>query len=227
MKFSVIVPVYSEEENIADCLAHARAVFRDAEIIVSDGHPERTTLAVIEEENCVKLAAPKGRGVQLQAGLDKASGDIAVFLHADTRLPENAAELVENTLGSADACAFDLAIDSDGFIFRIIEKTGSLRSRLTLLPYGDQCQCVRRDFALSVGGFRPMPIMEDVDFMRRVKRFGGKIKIIPEKAATSARRWKDEGILRCTLRNWALISLYMMGVSPFRLASFYKVSQKS
>ncbi|MDP2647525.1 MAG: glycosyl transferase family 2, partial [Desulfobacterales bacterium] len=90
------------------------------------------------------------------------------------------------------------------------------------IPYGDQAQFIQKDFFHQVGGFKEFPIMEDVEFMRRIKRAGKKIAIIPSRVYTSPRRWEKEGIVRCTLRNWVLIALYFLGGSPENLARFYR-----
>jgi hypothetical protein len=118
--------------------------------------------------------------------------------------------------------AFDLGIDSKRFAFRVIEKMASWRSRLTRIPYGDQAIFIRADYFRQLGGFRNIPIMEDVELMQRIKQKKGEIKIISKRVLTSPRRWEKEGIVFCTLRNWFLISLYFMGVRPETLARLYK-----
>jgi hypothetical protein len=117
--------------------------------------------------------------------------------------------------------AFDLEIKSKKRIFRLIERAASIRSRLTRIPYGDQAIFLKKSFFDQIGGFKDIPIMEDVELMQRVKKAGQKIKFIPRKVWTAARRWEKEGIVYCTLRNWILISLYMFGVSPEKLNKFY------
>ena len=120
------------------------------------------------------------------------------------------------------AGAFDLKIDKTGLPFRIIEKTASLRSRLTRIPYGDQAVFVRQSFFDRIGGFSPIPIMEDVELMRRVKQAGGRIGFVDRPVSTSARRWEKEGLLRCTFRNWLMMTLYLFGVPPERLVPLYR-----
>jgi hypothetical protein len=147
-----------------------------------------------------------------------------IFLHADTRLPVSALQRISAELED-ERCiggAFDLGIAADSFAFRIIEKVASWRSRLTRIPYGDQAIFIRADYFRQLGGFRNIPIMEDVDLMQRIKLREGKIKIIGDKVSTSPRRWEKEGLIFCTLRNWLLLSLFLFGVKPERLARFYK-----
>ncbi len=117
--------------------------------------------------------------------------------------------------------AFDLSIQSEKKIYRLIEQTASIRSRLTRIPYGDQAIFLKKRFFDQIGGFKDIPIMEDVELMQRVKKAGKKIKFITRKVQTSSRRWENEGIVYCTLRNWALITLYLLGVSPDKLKKFY------
>ena len=225
-KYSIIIPVYREAGRINDMLDRLMGITgaEDSEVIVVDGAPEQSTLAVIKSPAVRKIASPKGRGIQLNTGAREAAGAILIFLHADTRLPENALETIDRAMNSGDpvAGAFDLGIDSKQPAFRVIEKIASLRSRLTRIPYGDQAVFVRRDYFRSLGGFQEIPIMEDVELMQRIKKRGGKIHILTDRVQTSARRWEKEGILCGTLRNWLLVSLYYAGVKPERLARFYK-----
>jgi len=168
--------------------------------------------------------AQRGRARQMNKGAVHAGGKILLFLHADTLLPEGALQRISALMekGAVVAGAFELGIDSARPVFRIIEKAASLRSRILRIPYGDQAIFIRKDYFRALGGFREIPLMEDVELMRRIKKAGDRISIIPEKVKTSPRRWEKEGILFCTLRNWTLISLYFLGVSPERLAKFYR-----
>lgn len=118
--------------------------------------------------------------------------------------------------------AFDLGIESDRFAFRIIEIMGSLRSRLTRLPYGDQAIFIRADFFRKIGGFKEIPLMEDVELMQRIKNNEAQIIILKDRVLTSPRRWEKEGIIFCTLRNWLLAILFSLGIKPEILARFYK-----
>jgi rSAM/selenodomain-associated transferase 2 len=166
----------------------------------------------------------KGRGKQMNLGAALAGGEILIFLHADTLLPPDALELIEAAMedSSCIAGAFDLAIDSERPAFRLIEKASSLRSRMTRIPYGDQTIFMRRGDFSDLGGFKNIPIMEDVEFMRRIKKRKGKICIIGKAVRTSPRRWEKEGVLYTTLRNWLILSLYLFGVRPEKLIRFYR-----
>lgn len=121
--------------------------------------------------------------------------------------------------------AFDLGISSDKWIYRLIARTASLRSRLTRLPYGDQAIFIRRDEFRNLGGYPVIPIMEDVALMRQIKKRGGNINIIAHPVATSPRRWEREGVLYATLSNWLLQAAYFLGRSPEKLARYYPINE--
>jgi len=160
----------------------------------------------------------------MNAGAAAASGDFLLFLHADTRLPRGAFQRIAEAL-SGDryvAGAFDLRYGSSRPSIRCIAHVACIRSRLTRIPYGDQAQFFRRDHFEILGGFSDIPLMEDVEIMRRIKDRGKRIFILPEPVISSARRQEKEGVVFCTLRNWAIITLYFLGMSPERLVRFYK-----
>ena len=141
-----------------------------------------------------------------------------------TRLSPDSFRLIEEAMLVSHyvAGAFDLGIKSKRFIFRVIEVVASLRSRVTKIPFGDQAIFIRKHYFHKIGGYKDIPIMEDVEIMKRIKRRGDKIFIIPQRVLTSSRRWEKEGVLHCTLRNWFLQMLYLLGVSPLKLSTFYR-----
>lgn len=196
----------------------------DHEIIVSDGHPLGTTLRCIDVKSVRKVLSPKGRGVQMNSGAAAAGGDILLFLHADTLPPLNAFEMIQTAYRDIRLIcgAFNLGIQSPRGIFRLIERVASHRSRLTRLPYGDQAIFIQARFFRRIGGYAPIPIMEDIELMKRIKKAGVRTVIMPAKVQTSPRRWEREGPVYCTLRNWALVCLYLAGVPPKQLARFYR-----
>jgi len=224
-QISIIIPVFNEPYIINKTIAHLNSVStgKRIEIIVVDGCMSQNTSKVIQDKRVKKISSPKGRGIQMNIGSKAASGDILLFLHADTLLEHKAPELIVKTIRDQNAAAgaFDLGIHSQKAVFRLIEKMVYIRSRLTAIPYGDQGIFIRRNFFETIGGFADMPIMEDVDLMRRVKKAGGKIAMIDQKVSTSPRRWEKEGIIFCTLRNWILIVLFLLGVPAEKLSKFY------
>ncbi len=223
---SIVIPAIHEEGSINEAIGRIRALplGSSAEIVVVDGSPDAGTAKAVRDTAVRCLTTPRGRGRQMNEGAAVATGDVLLFLHADTSLPPDGLRSIATMMRGDyfSAAAFDLAIDSRGAAFRIIERVASIRSRLTGIPYGDQAIFVRRDCFSALGGFGDIPIMEDVDLMRRIKKKGGRIGFIDEKVKTSARRWQREGIVRCTCRNWAIMLLYLLGTPPASLAKWYR-----
>jgi len=225
-KFSFIIPVWNEEAIISRTIEHVRGLHASggAEIIVVDGDPAGRTIKVARHMGVKTAISEKGRGNQMNIGASLAAGEILIFLHADTLLPPDALELIETAMkdSSCIAGAFALAIDSERPIFRLIEKAASFRSRMTRIPYGDQTIFIRKRDFRDLGGFNNIPVMEDVEFMQRIKKRKGRICIIGKAVLTSPRRWEKEGIVYTTLRNWLLIALYFCGAKPEKLIRFYR-----
>lgn len=223
---SIILPVLHEEEIIHAAVTRLLAMRNKhaVEIIVVDGDPAAGTIGGIAHPGVITVAAERGRALQMNRGAAIATGEILLFLHADTVLPEDAPALISNAMHDkrCAAGAFNLGIDSERGIFRITERYAAIRSRLTRIPFGDQAIFIRRDYFRSIGGYYPVPIMEDVELMQRVKERGDAIVLIPRKVLTSPRRWEREGIFFCTIRNLALQAAYALGVPPERLAGWYK-----
>ncbi len=224
---SIILPVLEESRRINQIIDHLRGLRSDAaiEIIVVDGDPQGGTVKAIRDREGVKIAlSEKSRARQMNCGAALASGEILLFLHADTLLPGDGLARITATMadGRYAAGAFDLGIRSERRIFKVTEKYVALRTRLTRVPFGDQGIFVRRSYFNSIGGYEDIPLMEDVELMRRIRKRGDRIFIIPEQVMTSARRWEKEGIVYCTLRNWALQLSYVLGVPPERLVKWYR-----
>jgi len=223
---SVIIPVLNESRGINDLIAHIRsqAPVDTVEIIVVDGDPAGSTIKAVSQPDIVRAIAGAGRSIQMNCGAAHATSDVLLFLHADTFLPQNAFTRIRKAFEDAEYVAgcFDLGIRSDRRIFRITERYVALRTRVTRIPFGDQAIFIRRDYFERIGGYREIPIMEDVELMRRIRGRGDIVCIIPEKVSTSARRWEQEGVLFTTLRNWMLQAMYCCGVRPERLARFYR-----
>lgn len=226
MTISIIIPVLNEAENINSLIKHLRTLEPSGtvEIIVVDGAANSATIKAIKNKKVITAVSEPGRGNQMNRGASLAQGDVLLFLHADTLLPADAFALIKNALADKRFVggAFDLGIGSERKIFRITERYVALRTRLTRVPFGDQAVFLRREHFEKIGGYRSIPIMEDVELMARIRKRGDAIRIIPEKVMTSARRWEKEGVLRTTMRNWMLQVLYACGVSPERLSRFYK-----
>ncbi|PLX65738.1 MAG: glycosyltransferase [Denitrovibrio sp.] len=219
MKLSIIIPVHNEQERINSLIEHLKSL-GDFEIIVSDSNGE--TNNIIIHKDIIKKTSAKGRGNQLNAGAEKATGDVYLFLHCDTVLTEGFDFEIEKGLKTHSAGAFALKIDSKSLFFRLIEKGVSIRNKITKIPYGDQAQFCSREAFDKIKGFKDIPIMEDVRIMKDFKKSGIKIYLSKMPVLTSPRRWEKEGLVYTTLRNWFIILLYNMGVSPHALKRLYK-----
>jgi len=226
IKFSIIVPVFHEGQRINDLIEYLNRLDSDGnvEIIIVDGAREEDTLRTIQSSNVIKISSGQGRAKQMNAGASIARGDILIFLHADTELPIHALKKIGSFIEQAEYAggAFDLGIKSDKFIFKVIGKISSFRSRLSRIPFGDQAIFIRREYFNKIGGYKEIPLMEDVELLRRIKKSGDRIQIFYDRVMTSPRRWEKEGVIYCTLRNWILQTLYLLGVSPEKLTNFYK-----
>jgi len=225
LDFSIIVPVLKEEDQINSLIDHLRTQDADLayEIIVVDGDSRGNTLNAIRAEDVIKIKAEKGRARQMNAGAEVATGQVLIFLHADTRLPDDALEKIDRILQNPEYVggAFDLKIDSDRLFLRYISMRASQRSRRNRLPYGDQAIFLRKEYFEQIGRFEDIPLMEDIELLRRIKRDGKQIYILPDKVTTSARRWQRDGALYTTMRNRILVALFHLGVNPSRLAKYY------
>ncbi|MCX5834220.1 MAG: TIGR04283 family arsenosugar biosynthesis glycosyltransferase [Deltaproteobacteria bacterium] len=225
--FSIIIPVLHEGERILSLIdgIHALRSEETYEIIVADGSPDLDTLEPLRErKDVITLASSPGRARQMNKGADIARGEVLLFLHADTKLPPGALGKITEALRGNDAVggAFDLGIASRKLSFKVIEGASSIRSLLTRIPYGDQAIFVKKEYFDLIGGYREIPLMEDIELMQRIKKRGDRICILKDRVKTSPRRWEKEGILCCTLRNWTLSTLYYLGVPPERLNRFYR-----
>jgi rSAM/selenodomain-associated transferase 2 len=227
---SIIIPVLYEAHGINACLKALFAQFPDEtfEVIVVDGDAEGTTIRQIVHPEVIALCALRGRGKQMNAGAQAARGEILIFLHADTRLPNNALCRIREVMADRQyvAGAFTLRFESQRQAFALIAGAASWRYRLTRLPYGDQAFFMSRAYFHEIGGFAEIPIMEDVDMMRRIKKRGECIRILHDAVTTSPRRWEKEGILYSVIRTWVLAFLFAFGADPVKLAKHYKPNTK-
>lgn len=220
MRFSVIIPALDEAGFVDKAIASAGAGI--AEVIVADGGSLDGTLLSAARLGAKVVRVPRGRGAQMDGAADLATGDVFVFLHADTTLPPLWHEAVEAALGDAGVAggAFRLSIDGRGFFYRLAERAVALRCRVLGLIYGDQAIFVRRDAFFRAGGFCKLPLMEDVDCVRRLRK-AGRVVVLDKSVTTSARRWEEKGRLINTVRNWFFLALYFMGISPEALYRRY------
>jgi len=224
---SIIIPVLNEAVIIKQTLAQLTP-YSEVETIVVDGGSHDDTVAIASHAAKVLTVTGKGRAGQMNAGADIAQSDILLFLHADTQLPVNFVDLVTKTLKQPNvvAGAFELKIDGADRSLRWIERLVKMRSRLFSLPYGDQAIFISKQAFIEAGRFAELPIMEDFEFIKQVKKMGG-VAIAPGAVTTSGRRWDKLGVWQTTLTNQAIIAGYYLGISPVKLGKFYRSRGKS
>ncbi|MGO8878003.1 MAG: TIGR04283 family arsenosugar biosynthesis glycosyltransferase [Desulfomonilaceae bacterium] len=218
---SVIIPTLNEAGYLPFTLERL-SQRQCVEIIVADGDSNDETRKIALSLSVKMLDCPRGRARQMNEAARVAMGDILLFLHADTLVPENWDYRIRAALANEYVCggAFSLRIQGNLLGLRLVEAFANFRSRIFLMPYGDQAIFVRSATFWEVGGFPDVPIMEDFEFMRRLRTRGG-LCILPERVIASGRRWKKLGIMRTTAINQAIIAGYYVGISPDKLARFY------
>lgn len=225
LRTSVIVPVYNEFDLVPELVRHL-GTLSALEIIVVDGGSTDGTWERLQELRTPSLIchrAPTGRASQMNSGALRATGDLLLFLHADTRLPRDGLEILAEGLSRSPACRwgrFDVRFDTAGTLQKLVARAMNLRSAWTSICTGDQGIFVyRRDF-LDLGGYAPVALMEDVELSRRLKRHSRPL-LVRRSLTTSSRRWLSHGVLRTALWMWWLRWLYWWGVPTSVLAARY------
>ena len=222
-KLSIIIPVLNEGEGIAaalDALAGMRAL--GTEVIVVDGGSRDATIQRARLRADLVISAPRGRAVQMNAGAAKATGDILLFLHADTQLSRHADHVVLSGLERSGRAwgRFDVKIEGRHPLLVVVGALMNLRSRLTGIATGDQAIFVKRDAFQAVGGFPAIELMEDIALCKRLKRVGRPL-CLRQRVVTSGRRWEEHGVIRTMVLMWRLRLAYFFGADPAELARQY------
>jgi len=224
---SIIVPTLNEAGGLVAHLAALRPMReRGTEVVVVDGGSTDGTPALAAPWADSVVSAPRGRAAQMNAGAKLARGDVLLFLHADTLLPDAVDLLLAQALEDPARVwgRFDIAIEGTHRLLRVVAWTMNLRSRLTGIATGDQAMFVRRDAFDAAGGFPELPLMEDIALSRKLKRIGRPL-CLRERAVTSGRRWEQRGVLRTIVLMWRLRGAYWLGVDPRRLAQAYAAAR--
>jgi rSAM/selenodomain-associated transferase 2 len=222
-KLSIIMPVLDEGESIAaslDALGDLRAL--GTEVIVVDGGSRDATIQRARLRADRVISAPRGRALQMNAGAAKATGDVLMFLHADTQLPRDADHIVLTGLerSGRDWGRFNVKIDGRSPLLIVVGWLIGLRSRLTGIATGDQAIFVRREAFQAAGGFPEIPLMEDVALSKQLKRASRPL-CLTERVVTSGRRWEKNGVLATIMLMWRLRMAYFLGTDPRELAKQY------
>lgn len=225
MRISVVIPALDEAGLIGNAIKSAS--IGAFEVLVVDGGSADATVSIAEASGARAVKSGKGRGRQMDAGAREARGDALLFLHADSALPTGWDKAVKRALSERGVVggAFSLSMDGEAALLRLIELGVNARSRL-FSPYGDQAVFALRTALAKAGGFKSLPLMEDVDCVRRLRRLG-KVVLLDEKVKTSPRKWLKSGkadlaaALKMAIVNWALVGLYFAGWRPERLYRLY------
>jgi rSAM/selenodomain-associated transferase 2 len=219
MKVSVIIPALNECQSILGSLSSVKCQQGEFEIIVVDGGSDDGT-ANIARSHAKVIDGERGRAIQMNAGARHATGDVLLFLHADSCLSSGSLYAIEGILKDSRIIGgtFTLRFDSPGYLLRII--ASFTRFKFRYFHYGDQGIFVRRSIFERLGGFKQIPIMEDLEFLKRLYK-AGKVALLPHPVTTSARRYLKRGIMRQQLLDIALVILYHSGIRPDTLAKWY------
>jgi len=215
---SLIIPTLNEEHHLSRLLTDVIDHPLISQIIVVDGGSTDDTVSVAKSFGVELYESARGRAVQMNLGTSKATNNILLFIHADSKIEKAAIESIPEILKTVDAGSFYLAFDKKGYMLNLFSRMSRINS--SLFTYGDQGLFIRKSFFEKIGGFTDMPIMEDLDIIRRIKRNGSFFKI-QTPITTSARRFERNGVLYQQFKNIVLVALFLIGVSPWKLSRFY------
>jgi len=219
---AAVVPLLNERDRLPELLEMLNELSAD-EVVLIDGGSTDGSKELLSKSGFSWCSSIPGRSVQMNRGASQCLSDIILFIHADTLISSSHILAVKEVMRDTETVAgrFDIHLSGRHPAFRMIESMMNLRSRLTRISTGDQCQFVRRSVFESLGGFPEQPLMEDVEFSKRLKR-AGRIACLRDKVTTSSRRWEQHGTFKTILLMWKLRLYYWLGITPDRLAAMYR-----
>jgi len=221
-KYSIIIPTLNEASCIRECLLALQELRAECQLVVADGGSTDDTREFSLPLVDVFIAAPKGRAVQMNAGAQKASTDVLIFLHADTFLPRPSLALIQHAINSgAQWGRFDMQLVGESSMLKVVAAMMNWRSRLTGIATGDQVIFVRRSAFQEVGCFPEIALMEDIAISKRLKKISG-CYCLTAKVQSSGRRWETFGVWRTIALMWSLRLRYFFGAEPDTLAKLYR-----
>ena len=221
MPCAFIIPTLNEISRVSQLVSQLQTIAAQGhEVLVVDGGSQDGTDAALRQHGFTVYNSPPGRAKQMNVGARNTSNDILVFLHADTILPEAAVKKILHACCKQDWGRFDVSFNEKGVIFKLIATMMNFRSCISGIVTGDQCLFVKRELFNRVGGYPDIPLMEDIALSKKLKKFGFPV-CLHDRVITSARRWKQNGVLNTILLMWYLRFAYAVGVSPYKLHRFY------
>lgn len=224
-KLSVVIPTLNEEFILSECISHVYKTDPNVEIIIADGGSTDRTMQIAIEHGATVCCAEQGRGSQCNAGAALASGDVLIFLHADTKLPEEAMNQLKNIFQNDSVLVgtFHISFDIQHWLLRLF--CWLSRFDMGRFRFGDQCIVIRKSFFDTLGGFPNWRLFEDIELIRKARK-KTRIYRFPMTVVTSARKLIQNGIIRQQVRNTCYTALYLLGVSPEKLATIYEGEKK-
>ncbi|MBT5470739.1 MAG: glycosyltransferase family 2 protein [Nitrospina sp.] len=223
MQISIIVPTFNEARCLSETLTQIQQL-SPHQLIVSDGGSNDNTIEIAKNFTEFVIKGPSGRAPQMNAGAQIATGNIFLFLHADSRIEPASYKKMLHSMKNPEKIggAFSLCIDSEKWSLKLITRLANIRSKYLGMAYGDQAFFVKSSIFHQMSGFTELPICEDIDFFKRLKKLGS-VVLLKEKALTSPRRWTKEGIWFTTLRNILIATLFKLGFPPRILTKWYQI----
>lgn len=222
MKYSIIIPVFNEENNIKSCLLSLRRFDKESEVIVVDGGSTDDTFIIAKPLGDIVITSTKGRATQMNAGAKQATGEIVVFLHADTFLPDNALALIDQALllKKSDWGRFDIQLSGTLLLLKVVSTLMNWRSRLTRIATGDQVIFVSKKLFNEIGCYANISLMEDINLCTKLNKICVPI-CLKEKVISSGRRWEKRGVVKTILLMWSLRLRYFFGENTETLSFLY------